>query len=509
MKKFLVFPKYLKICEEFPERLAKIKKNCNNNYDKHQTKGTDGFMEQVCAVILAAGKGTRMKSNKPKVLAEVLFKPMLGYVLDACESVGVKDICVITGHKAEEVEAYLASRGGSYETARQTEQKGTGHAVMMAKEFLQKNAGKDVLILSGDTPCLNGETITQSYALHKEQQNAVTLVTAVLEDPASYGRIIRDGERILKIVEKKDANPEEAAVKEINAGAYWFQAEHLLSVLDRLTTDNAQGEYYLTDTVALTIQDGKTVGGYIAPDSDIILGANSRKDLFELNELMRKKVIDKHFDNGVEFISTDGVSISPDAQIGADTVIYPGTILKEGVVIGEDCQIGPNTMIQNSVIGNHVKLNSVQCFQSKVDDYADIGPFVHIRPNSEIHHHVHIGDFVEVKNSTIGAGTAVAHLTYVGDSDVGKNVNFGCGVVTVNYDGVHKHRCTIGDGAFIGCNTNLVAPVSIGENAYTAAGSTITKDVPGEALGISRVKQENKEGFSKRKLAGRKKKVEE
>lgn len=466
-------------------------------------------MDQVCAVILAAGKGTRMKSNKPKVLAEVLFKPMLGYVLDACEGAGVKDICVITGHKAEQVEAYLSSRGGNYETARQTEQKGTGHAVMMAEAFLKKNADKDVLILSGDTPCLDSETIAQSYKLHKAQKNAVTLVTALLDDPASYGRIIREGDRIQKIVEKKDASEQEAAVKEINAGTYWFNSGHLLSLLDRLTTDNAQGEYYLTDTISLTIGDGKSVGGYIAPDGEIILGANSRKDLFELNELMRRKIIDRHFDNGVEFISTDGVSISPDAKIGKDTVIYPGTILKEGVVIGEDCQIGPNTMIQNSVIGDHVKLNSVQCFQSKVHDHAEIGPFVHIRPNSEIHHHVHIGDFVEVKNSTIGAGTAVAHLTYVGDSDVGKNVNFGCGVVTVNYDGVHKHRCTIGDGAFIGCNTNLVAPVSVGENAYTAAGSTITKDVPGEALGISRVKQENKEGFSKRKLAGRKKKVEE
>lgn len=466
-------------------------------------------MNGTCAIILAAGKGTRMKSNKPKVLAEILFKPMLGYVLDACENAGVNEICVITGHQAELVEAYLSSRSGSYETARQLEQKGTGHAVMMAKDFLLKNAGKDVLILSGDTPCLNQETIVDSYQLHKEQQNSMTLVTAVLEDPASYGRIIREGDQILKIVEKKDANEQQAAVKEINAGTYWFQVDHLLSVLGMLTTDNAQGEYYLTDTVALTNQKGKKVGGYIAPDSDIILGANSRKDLFELNETMRKKIIDSHFDNGVEFISMDGVYISPDAQIGSDTVIYPGTILKEGVVIGNDCQIGPNTLIQNSVIGNHVKVNSVQCFQSKIHDYADIGPFVHIRPNSEIHHHVHIGDFVEVKNSTIGAGTAVAHLTYVGDSDVGKNVNFGCGVVTVNYDGVHKHRCTIGDGAFIGCNTNLVAPVTIGENAYTAAGSTITKDVPGEALGISRVKQENKEGFSKRKLAGRKKKVED
>lgn len=465
-------------------------------------------MNETCAIILAAGKGTRMKSNKPKVLAEILFKPMLGYVIDACQEAEVTDICVVTGHQSEQVEEYLSSVG-EFTVAKQTEQKGTGHAVMMARAFLEQNRGKDVLILSGDTPCLNKETIAESYQLHKAEGNEITLVTAVLEDAGNYGRIVRENAKIKKIVERKDAAPEEIAIQEINAGTYWFRVDNLLEVLDLLTTDNAQGEYYLTDTIALTLQKGKAVGGYIAADSDIILGANSRKDLYELNENMRKKVIDKHFQNGVEFVSTDSVYISPDAVIGSDTTIYPGTILKEGVVIGEDCTIGPNTLVQKSTIGNRVKLNSVQCYQSKVHDDADIGPFVHIRPNSEIHHHVHIGDFVEVKNSTIGAGTGISHLTYVGDSDVGKNVNFGCGVVTVNYDGVHKHRCTIKDGAFIGCNTNLVAPVTIGENGYTAAGSTITKDVPDEALGIARARQELKEGFSTKKLAGRKKKVQD
>lgn len=465
-------------------------------------------MNKTCAIILAAGKGTRMKSNKPKVLAEILFKPMLGYVIDACKGADVTDICVVTGHKSEQVEGYLSSVG-EFTFAKQTEQKGTGHAVMMARDFLEQNRGNDVVVLSGDTPCLNSETILESYKLHKEQNNEITLVTAVLDDAGNYGRIVREGSQIKKIVERKDANEAQIAIKEINAGTYWFNVDNLLEVLDLLTTDNAQGEYYLTDTIALTLEKGKSVGGYIAPDSDIILGANSRKDLYELNEKMRQKIIDKHFDNGVEFVSTDGVYISPDTVIGTDTVIYPGTILKEGVTIGDDCIIGPNTLIQKSTVGNRVKLNSVQCYQSKIHDDADIGPFVHIRPNSEIHHHVHIGDFVEVKNSSIGAGTGISHLTYVGDSDVGKNVNFGCGVVTVNYDGVNKHRCTIKDGAFIGCNTNLVAPVTVGENGYTAAGSTITKDVPDEALGIARARQEVKEGFSKKKLAGRKKKVQD
>lgn len=466
------------------------------------------IMSETCAIILAAGKGTRMKSNKPKVLAEILFKPMLGHVIDACQKADVNDICVVTGFRAEMVEDYLASIG-EFSTVRQTEQKGTGHAVMMAREFLKEHCGKDVLVLCGDTPYLNAETISEAYRQHKEENNAITLVSALLDDPASYGRIVREGNTISKIVEKKDATEEEAAIKEINAGTYWFAVNNLLTALDGLTTDNAQGEYYLTDTITLTLQNGGKVGGFIAPNSDIILGANSRKDLYELNEKMRMSVIEKHLENGVEFVSTDGVYIAPDAVIGTDTVIYPGTIIKEEVIIGEDCKIGPNTLIQKSTIGDRVKLNSVQCYQSKIHEDADIGPFVHIRPNSEIHHHVHIGDFVEVKNSTIGAGTGISHLTYVGDSDVGKNVNFGCGVVTVNYDGVNKHRCTIGDGAFIGCNTNLVAPVTIGKNGYTGAGSTITKDVPSEALGIARARQEIKEGFSKKKLAGRKIKVKE
>lgn len=464
-------------------------------------------MKSTAAIILAAGKGTRMKSKYPKVLAEVLFRPMIHAVVDACRGAGVEEICVVTGFGAELVEASL-NEIGTFSFVRQTEQRGTGHAVMMANEFLNSHRGSDVLVLCGDTPCLDSETVAAALEQHRREQHAITLITAELDNPSNYGRIVRNQGGIQAIVEQADCTPEQAAIKEINAGAYWFDAESLLQALSNLTTDNAQGEYYLTDTIALTLAAGKTVGGYLAKDPSIILGANSRADLLGLNEKLRLDVIAKHLDYGVEFISTDGVYIAPDAVIGADTVIYPGTIVKEGVTIGEDCKIGPNTLIQTSTIGNRVKLNNVQCYQSKIHDDADIGPFVHIRPNSEIHSFVHIGDFVEVKNSTIGAGTGISHLTYVGDSDVGKNVNFGCGVVTVNYDGVNKHRCTIGDGAFIGCNTNLVAPVTVGENGYTAAGSTITKDVPAEALGIARAKQEIKPEFSRKKLAGRKKKVQ-
>ena len=378
---------------------------------------------------------------------------------------------------------------------------------MMTQEFLEQNKETDVLILYGDTPCLSPEVIEEVYLQHKQQQNDVTIVTAMLEDPTGYGRIVRDGNVITKIVEQRDATEQERSIKEINSGVYWFKTSHLIEMLSKLQPNNVQGEYYLTDTIGLTIDHQKRVGAFCAENSDIILGANSRKDLYALNEKMRMNIIHHHMEQGVCFASTDGVMISPDAKIGADTTILPGTILKDHVVIGEDCVIGPNTLIQKSEIGDRVKLNSVQCYQSKIHSDADIGPFVHIRPNSEIKSFVHIGDFVEVKNSTIGEGTGISHLTYVGDSDVGKNVNFGCGVVTVNYDGVHKHRCQIDDEAFIGCNTNLVAPVHIGKSAYTAAGSTITKDVPDYALAIARSRQEEKFGFASKKLAGRKKKV--
>lgn len=466
-------------------------------------------MENTCAVVLAAGKGTRMKSKKPKVLAEILFEPMLGYVLRTCQKAGINEICAVTGFEAQQVEDYLTGWKDRLcvSTVLQDQQKGTGHAVMMAKEFLEQNREKDVLILYGDTPCLSPEVIEDAYRQHKQQNNAATIVTAILENPYGYGRIVRDGDSIIKIVEQKDASPEESKIPEINSGVYWFGAEHLLKMLEQLKPNNTQGEYYLTDTIGLTIKSGKRVGGYCAENSDVVLGANSRKDLYELNEKMRMNIIYRHMENGVSFASTDGVIIAPDAKIGADTVILGGTILKEQVVIGEDCVIGPNTVIQKSEIGDRVKLNSVQCYQSKIHTDVDIGPFVHIRPNSEVKSFAHIGDFVEVKNSVIGEGTAVAHLTYVGDSDIGKNVNFGCGVVTVNYDGVNKHRCVVEDDVFIGCNTNLVAPVHIGKGAYTAAGSTITDDVSEYALAIARSRQTEIEGFAAKKLAGRKKKV--
>ena len=342
-----------------------------------------------------------------------------------------------------------------------------------------------------------------AYENHKADRNAVTVITARIKEPFGYGRIVR-GEKgeLLKIVEQKDASEQERLIDEINSGAYWFSAPALKDALGKLKSDNKQGEYYLTDSVGIIKENGLKAGAYCTENPDVVLGANSKMDLLALNEILKKKIIESHMENGVEFVSLDGVVIADSVKIGSGTVILPGTILRGNTVIGKNCTIGPNSLVENSTIGDSTKFNASQCYQSVIKDNVTIGPFCHIRPNSEIRDGVHLGDFVEVKNSVLDEGTHVSHLTYVGDSDVGKRVNFGCGVVTVNYNGKSKARCVIEDDAFIGCNTNLVAPVKVGKNGYTAAGSTITKDVPAESLAIARARQENKEGYNK-KLRGK------
>lgn len=461
-------------------------------------------MSKNCAAILAAGDGKRMKSEKPKVLCEVLFRPMLRWVINACEEAQTGDICIVKGKGAEQLDAYL---DGKYRTVLQEERLGTGHALMQAIDFVKEHQDGELLVLCGDAPFIDSETIRKAYDLHLSAKNAATVITAVLDCPNGYGRMLRKEEQIVGIVEEKDADEEQKRIKEVNSGAYWFHIKDLLAAANLLDNNNAQNEYYLTQFISLFVEAGRKVGGFCAETADVVLGANDRAGLLQLNQIAARRVIEKHLDNGVEFVSTDGVLIMPEVEIEADTVILPGTILKGNTVIGNGCRIGPQTLIEDSVVGDDTTINASQCYQSKVHSHVKIGPYCHIRPNSEIMDHVKIGDFVEVKNSTIGEYTAVSHLTYVGDSDVGRNVNFGCGVVTVNYDGVNKHRCVIEDNAFIGCNTNLVAPVKVGNGAYTGAGSTITKDVPADALGIARARQSNLEGFAAKKLEGRKRKV--
>lgn len=459
-------------------------------------------MSNNCAVILAGGQGKRMKTDLPKPMFKVLGEPMLEWAIKACENANLADLCIVKGYKAEYIDSYLGER---YPTVLQAERKGTGHAVMQAVDFLKEHSDANTLVLCGDSPFIDETTINEALALHTEKDNAVTVITSMVEKPFGYGRIIRISNGIAEIVEEKDATDEQKKITEINSSAYWFKTEALISALKELTPNNVQGEYYLTDTVSILISKGLRADTYISANPNVVLGANDRKGLLVLNTVARMAVIEKHMENGVEFTCTDGITIGRDVKIGAGTAILSGTILTGKTIIGEDCIIGPNCLIEDCVVGDNTKLNYVQAYQSTIGDSVKIGPFVHIRPNSIIKNGAKIGDFVEIKNSIIGEGTAVAHLTYVGDSDVGKNVNLGCGVVTSNYDGAKKARTTIGDNAFIGCNTNLIAPVTIGNGAYTAAGSTVTKDVPDNALAIERAEFRIKEGYALRKLKGRNK----
>ena len=454
------------------------------------------------AVILAGGQGKRMKSDIPKPMFKVLGEPMLEWVIRACEEASLSNLCIVKGFMAEYIDEYL---NGRYETGLQSERLGTGHAVMQAREFMRKNSEGNTLVLCGDAPFIDSDTIKKSLEMHTSENNSITVITACIDSPHGYGRIVRnkDTNRLNSIVEEKDATDLQREIKEVNSGAYWFKTADLLEYLGELTQNNSQHEYYLTDSVFIAINKGRNVNAYISENENVVLGANDRKGLLELNTVARMAVIEKHLENGVEFTCTDGVVIGRDVKIEAGTEILAGTQLRGNTVIGKDCVIGPNSVLEDCIVEDGVQLNTVQAFKSQIDAGVKIGPWVHIRPGSHIKSGVKIGDFVEIKNSTIGEGTAVAHLTYVGDSDVGKKVNFGCGTVTVNYDGIVKSRCEIGDNCFIGCNTNLIAPVKLGKAVYTAAGTTITKDVPDYALAIDRGTVQIKEGYSLRKLKKR------
>lgn len=441
------------------------------------------------AIVLAAGKGTRMKSDKCKVMHEVLHKPMIGHIVESLRKANVDRIVVVVGHGAESVKEYLKD---SVEYALQEPQLGTGHSAMQA-EMLKEEKG-DTIILCGDGPCIQSETILKVFEANKD--HACSVVTAVLEDGARYGRIVRNEKNLVeKIVEAKDCSSEELEIKEINTGIFCFKNELLFEGLKEIKNNNAQNEYYLTDLVEIFNKKGLSVNAMVVDDVDETMGVNDRVDLAKAQKWLKQHVNKKHMMNGVTLIDPDNTYIDTEVSIGVDSVIYPNVHLEGNTVIGNNVTIFPNSYLRNAVIEDGAVIDSSKVVESKVGANSTVGPMSHLRNNTVVASNCRIGNFVEFKNTNFGEGSKCAHLTYVGDSDVGKGVNFGCGVVTVNYDGKNKFRTTIKDGAFIGSNCNLIAPVTIGENALLAAGSTITSSVEDGDMGIARSRQSIKKGY--------------
>ena len=448
-------------------------------------------MKDISVVVLAAGEGKRMKSNKSKVLAEVLFKPMINWVVDSCLKLGLSctNICVVT---PEDNHGIVEATENKFVYVVQKERLGTAHAVAQARDFINKTESNNILLMLGDAPFVSSDILKNFCDHHVERDNSLTILSSDVKDPTGYGRIIRDAdnsENLLKIVEEVDCDDFEKQVEEINSGVMCFKKDALLMALDSIDNDNLKQEYYITSAVEILLTKNKKVGAFNCFDEKVVLGANTRFQLLQMNEIARRSEIERLADSGVEFVSFDGVVIEPGVEIGEGSVVFPNVVLKKNTKIGKNCTVTSNSHIENTRIGDNVVIKSSYIENSEIGNNVKIGPFSNIRPNSLIKDNVKIGDFVEIKNSSVDEGTSVAHLTYVGDSDVGKKVNFGCGCVTVNYDGKKKFRTVIGDNCFIGCNTNLIAPVKIGDGAYTAAGSTVTEDVPENSMCIARSRQ--------------------
>lgn len=449
-------------------------------------------MSNRYAVILAAGQGTRMKSKLYKVLHPVCGKPMVQHVIDHVRSLNIDEIVTVVGHGAEKVKSEI---GEVSQYVLQEEQLGTAHAVMQSKDML---AGKEgtTIVVCGDTPLIKGETMEALFQHHEETGAKATILTAQAEDPTGYGRVMRNEQGLVeKIVEHKDATEEERRITEINTGTYCFDNKSLFEALESVGNNNVQGEYYLPDVIEILKEQGETVSAFVTQSFDETLGVNDRVALSEAERIMRRRINEGHMRNGVTLIDPANTYIASDVQIGSDTVIYPGTVISGRTIIGSDCLIGPNSEISHCEIGEKTTIRQSSAFDSKIGSEVNIGPYAHIRPQSQIDDEVKIGNFVEIKKAVMGKGSKASHLSYIGDAEVGQDVNIGCGSITVNYDGKNKHLTKIEDGAFIGCNSNLVAPVTVGKGAYVAAGSTITEDVPVEGLGIARARQVNKEDY--------------
>lgn len=457
------------------------------------------------AIVLAAGQGKRMKSKLYKVLHPVCGKPMVEHVIETVRKASCERIVVIVGHGAEAVRERL---GESAEYALQAEQLGTGHAVLQAKPLIGAEEGV-TLVICGDTPLVSAETVEAMIARHAQEGAAVTVLTALVDNPAGYGRIVRgpDG-GVLRVVEDKDCAPEEAGIREINTGTYCFDNRLLFEALGQVTNDNAQGEYYLPDVIGILQKQGKRIAACLLRDPAEATGVNDRIALGEAERLMRLRINAMHQRNGVTLLDPASTYIDAGVTIGQDTVIYPGTLLRGTTQIGQDCVIGPSADLADTVVGSGSTVRQTVAEGAVIGDGNSVGPFAYLRPGTKLGRQVKVGDFVEIKNAQIGDNTKVPHLSYVGDAVVGTGVNIGCGAITANYDGYNKSVTKIGDNAFVGSNVNLIAPVNIGSGAYIVAGSTITHDVNENDLAIARSRQENKPGYAD-KIRARAKAIKE
>ncbi|AFM39171.1 glucosamine-1-phosphate N-acetyltransferase, UDP-N-acetylglucosamine pyrophosphorylase [Desulfosporosinus acidiphilus SJ4] len=445
-------------------------------------------MPNLVAVIMAAGKGTRMHSKLPKVMHSLAGKPLIEHVLDVANQVGVERPFVIVGHGREIVAARVQERA---ETVVQTEQKGTGHAIMQAMPYLED--AQTVLVLSGDQPLLKPESLQTLIKLHQDRGACATVLTAYLEQPFGYGRVLKHGDQLVRIVEEKDAAPDERLIKEINTGTYCFRASALKEALAKITPQNAQGEYYLTEVFDIFLKQGETILTYCTEDSHEALGINSRSQLAEAERVFRERILEHWMAEGVTVVDPASTFIDAEVRLAQDVTILPFTRLMGKTYVGEDAVIGPQTSLENCRVGCGSEVTYTVAKDSNIGDRCHIGPFAYLRPGTSLESDVKVGDFVEIKNSKIAAGAKVPHLSYIGDAQVGKAANIGAGTITCNYDGSSKHPTIIGDHSFIGSNTNLVAPVEVGDYAVTGAGSTITKDVPAKALAVERSQQIIKE----------------
>ena len=443
-------------------------------------------------IVLAAGKGTRMKSKLYKVLHQVCGKSMVEYVVEAAQAIKPDKIVTIVGNGAEEVKKVLADKS---EFVLQKKQLGTGDAVLTASDELAAEKGA-TLVITGDTPLFTSQTFQKLFDYHQSKGNAATVLTAQAPNPYGYGRIIRDDQdNVLRIVEQKDATAAELKINEINTGVFCFDNQLLFSALKKVDNHNAQGEYYLTDVLEILRNKGQRIGAYKMPDFSESLGVNDRSALAQATKIMQKRINKKHMANGVTFIDPDTAYIDADVKIGCDTLIEGNVVIKGNTEIGDDCVVTSGSRIIDSKIANKVTVTSSTVEQAEMDEFSDVGPNSHLRPKAIIRKGAHIGNFVEIKNAEIGENSKVGHLTYIGDATLGKDVNVGCGTIFANYDGVKKDHTNVGDRAFIGSGATLVAPVNIADHAFVAADSTITKDVAKYEMAIARGRQVNKPDY--------------